>query len=293
MSKKKPQPEQQEVIHGFKGYDKDLKCRDHQYETGKDYELDGDIKACERGFHFCEHPLDVFSYYPPSGNRFTTVQGSGKISKHDYDTKVACSKIHIGAEITLESLTKAAVKFVFDRAKWSKEPQFYVTGDNEAATASGYQGAATASGNRGAATASGYQGAATASGYQGAATASGNRGAATASGDQGAATASGYQGAATASGYQGAATTSGYQGAATASGYQGAATASGDQGAAVSLGIDAKARGIIGMWLTIAEWKNDSKGNWQRIDIQTIKVDGENTKENTWYRLVDGKFQEA
>ncbi|MGV3698295.1 A1S_2505 family phage non-structural protein, partial [Flavobacterium sp.] len=150
-------------IIGFKGFDPNMKCRDFQYEFGKDYEMDGEVEACSRGFHFCEHPLNVFSYYPPNTSRYANVIGSGKSAREDGgDTKVAVSKLHVGAEISLKGLTEAAVKFVFDRAKWSEGPN--VEGDNEGATASGYQGAATASGNRGAATASGYQGAATASG---------------------------------------------------------------------------------------------------------------------------------
>ncbi|MBF3746047.1 hypothetical protein ISF87_28265, partial [Burkholderia pseudomallei] len=209
-----------EKIVSYKGFDADMKCRGFQYATGEEYTHEGDVEACAAGFHACEYPLDVLRYYSPNTSRFFVVEQSGKLSRHDEDSKVASSKIKIGVELSLPGLIKAAVEYTFSRAKpIDPNSPAYSTADNGAATASGYSGAATASGDRGAATASGDRGAATASGYSGAATASGDRGAATASGYSGAATASGDRGAATASGYSGAATASGDRGAATASGY--------------------------------------------------------------------------
>lgn len=80
----------------------------------------------------------------------------GTLSRHFDDTKVASAKISIEAEIKLPELIQAAVKWVFDRAKWVDGP--VAAGNNEAATASGDHGAATASGDQGAATASGRHG---------------------------------------------------------------------------------------------------------------------------------------
>lgn len=52
----------------FKGFDKDLKCKDFQYEIGKEYtEEKADI--CDCGFHACKFPMDVFGYYSPSDSR--------------------------------------------------------------------------------------------------------------------------------------------------------------------------------------------------------------------------------
>lgn len=61
------------TILGFKGFDKDLKCRSFQYEIGKYYEQEGEVKCCEIGFHFCENPFDVFRYYSPSDSRYCEV----------------------------------------------------------------------------------------------------------------------------------------------------------------------------------------------------------------------------
>jgi hypothetical protein len=293
------------AIRAIKGFDKDLKCRGFQFATGETYAHEGDVKACRAGFHAISgHPLEVFSYYPPAGSRFAIVELSGRTDTElGGDSKVAAEIIKIGNEIGLADLAEEAVKWVFDRAKWSEGP--VATGDNEGATASGDQGAATASGYQGAATASGDQGAATASGTRGAATASGDQGAATASGTRGAATASGYQGAATASGYQGAATASGTQGAATASGYQGAATASGDQGAATASGyqgaatasgtrgaatasgFNGKARGAVGSALFLVRrhecWGEKNHGEITHVWAGVVGRDG--IEPDTFYTL--------
>ena len=153
----------EQKIKAYKAFDKDLSCRGFKYEVGKEYEETGYIKVCEKGFHACPYPLDVFGYYPPAGARFCEVEQSGKIDDSE-SNKVCSSKIRIGAELDIRGLVKAAVSYVKERCtnECNAEP-------GKPATA-GYSGAATA-GNCGAATAGNY-GAATA-GDRGAATARG------------------------------------------------------------------------------------------------------------------------
>ena len=145
-----------ETITAYKGFDKDLKCRGFQYEIGKTYQHDGDAKACESGFHACEHPLDVLSYYA-AGSRYALVEQSGQLSRHGDDTKVASSKIKIKAEIGIAGLVSAAVEYVNSRCG-PVDPE-------SPASATGDHGAASATGCRGAASATGYQGAAMAAGF--------------------------------------------------------------------------------------------------------------------------------
>lgn len=80
-----------EKIKGYKGFDKNMKCRNFQYEIGKDYTYEGDVECCKCGFHFCENPFDVLSYYSPSSSRFCEVEGSGESSKDNNSTKVSVS----------------------------------------------------------------------------------------------------------------------------------------------------------------------------------------------------------
>ena len=158
-----------ETVTGFKGFDKDLKCRDYQYEVGKKFEEEGKIEACSNGFHFCENPFDVLGYYPPStekgSSRYCIVKGSGNIDRDGDDTKVACSKLHISAEIGLKGIIEAGVKFILDKVNW-KDNKESNTGDQSAATNTGDQSAATNTGDRSAATNTGDQSAAEVTGKE-------------------------------------------------------------------------------------------------------------------------------
>lgn len=149
-----------ETITGFKGFDKDLKCRDYQYEVGKEFEEKGKIKACSNGFHFCENPFDVLGYYPPStekgSSRYCIVKGSGNIDRDGDDSKVACSKLHISAEIGLKGIIEAGVKFILDKVNW-KDNKESNTGYQSAATNTGDQSAATNTGNYSAAEVTGRE----------------------------------------------------------------------------------------------------------------------------------------
>ena len=231
-----------ETIKGFKGFDKNLKCRNYQYEVGKDFEETGNIKACSNGFHFCENPADIFSYYPPSDsgnlNRYCEVEGTGKIDKDSDDSKIACSKIHISAEIGIKGLINAWVKFILDKVNW----------DDSKATNTGYQSAATNTGDRSAATNTGYRS---------------------------------------------AATNTGDQSAATNTGDQSAAIVDGKDSIAIVTGKDSKAKGALGCWIVLTE-----RGNWDGetypiLSVQAFKVDGNSIKEDTFYKLVDGKPKEV
>lgn len=136
-----------EVIQTYKGFDQNLACRGFQYEVGKSYTHEGDVAACSSGFHACEDPLDVFSYYPPAGSRFALVEQSGALSRHSDDSKVASSRITVKAEIGLPGIIKAAIEYRFTKAK-----------PENTQTATGDWGAASATGALGAAMASGYEG---------------------------------------------------------------------------------------------------------------------------------------
>ena len=154
---------------GYKGFDKDLKCRDFQFQVGKEYEHDGKVKLCESGFHFCENPQGVFGHYSPwNGSRFAIVEADEVSDERESDSKRVAKKLKIKSEISVFEMCRIAVDVFFENFGFDKKIESAKTnsaGDCGAARA-GDQGAASA-GDYGAASA-GNSGAASA-GYYGAA----------------------------------------------------------------------------------------------------------------------------
>ena len=155
-----------EKITSYKGFNKDMTCRDFQYKEGESYE-EPSAKACDRGFHACEYPLDCLNYYTPNESIYHVVEQSGEISRHSDDTKVASTKIKIGAEINIAGLVKAAIEYTMKRVN----PEAKADERQGASSATGYKGASSATGDYGASSATGNCGASSATGYKGASSA--------------------------------------------------------------------------------------------------------------------------
>ncbi|WP_136438983.1 DUF7666 domain-containing protein [Haemophilus influenzae] len=166
--------EENKEIIAYKGFNQDWACRGYQYEIGKTYEHKGNVKACESGFHACEYPLDVLSYYSPAVSKFAVVKMSGETSKDSDDTKIASAKITIETEINLPEMIKKAVEWIKGKVDWDAA-KVSNTGDRSVATNTGDQSAATNTGDRSAATNTGYWSAATNTGDQSVAEVSGKQ----------------------------------------------------------------------------------------------------------------------
>lgn len=202
----------------FKGFDKNLKCRDFQYEIGKEYtEETADI--CNCGFHACEFPMDVFGYYPPSDSRYCEVELEENGQKSSDDSKRVGKKISVKAEIGIAGIIKAGVEYIKEQVDWE---------DDKATNTGNYS----------------------------------------------------------------AATNTGYQSAATNTGDYSAAIVEGKESIALATGIESKAKGKIGCFIVLAEWK-EINNEYHIVDVKSAKVDGENIKEDTFYMLKDGKFVEV
>jgi hypothetical protein len=154
------------AVKSYKGFNKDMTCRGFQYEEGKEYEEES-VEVCDHGFHACEYPLDCLNYYSPNESVYHEVEQSGEIQKHNDDTKVASTKIKIGAEISIAGLVKAAIEYTVKRVNKEAESDE----NHGASSATGYNGASSATGDYGASSATGNCGASSATGYKGASSA--------------------------------------------------------------------------------------------------------------------------
>ena len=130
----------------YKGFDKDLKCRDFQYEIGKTYE-ESTAELCESGFHACERPLDVFKYYAPGKmSRYCEVNLDDVSDQMSNDSKRCGKKISVKAEIGIAGLVRAQIQYVNEHTTMKHtDPKHATAGDFGAATAGKY-GAATSRG---------------------------------------------------------------------------------------------------------------------------------------------------
>ena len=104
---------------GYKGFDKDLKCRDYQYEVGKEFVHNGDVDLCSKGLHFCENPLDVLNYYPICEDNVYAIVEADEVSPQTetQDTKRVSKKLKIKAKISLGDIISGGVSFLLKSAK--------------------------------------------------------------------------------------------------------------------------------------------------------------------------------
>ncbi|EKQ4593426.1 hypothetical protein P5M37_002845 [Salmonella enterica subsp. enterica serovar Tennessee] len=235
----------------FKGFNKDLKCRDFQFEIGKTFHHEGKVEACGSGFHACECPFDVFSYYSPADSRFAETISFGITDREeDGDTKIASASITIKAELTLPQFIQRGIEWIWSKIDKSLEQQI-MCGNWSAATNTGNWSAATNTGNWSAATNTGNWSAATNTGNRSAATNTGNWSAATNTGNRS------------------------------------AAEVSGSQSVAAAFGIEGKARASEGGAIVLCYRDEDG----ELIHIRASKVGENGIMPNTWYQLnEDGEF---
>ena len=240
-------------MKAYKGFNRDMTCRGFKYEEGKEY-ITPQAKCCSTGFHACEHPLDCLDYYDPgNGSVYHEVELDGDIDRDGCDTKVAATKIKIGARLSIAGLVKAAIDYTMKRIKRE----------------------AKADENRAACSATGYNSACSATGYNSACSATGDNS------------------ACSATGYKSACSATGDNSACSATGDNSACSADNPTAIAVAWGFYSRAKGVIGAHIVLADWRMDENLNWHLHGAKMVRIDGKQYKADTWYRMEEGKIVEV
>ena len=285
----------EKVIKSYKGFDKDMQCRGFQYEVGKEYNMNGEIKCCNRGFHACKSPLEVWDYYDMLNSRFAEVEQTGKIDEEEKSTKVCSSHIKIKAELKLADIINIGVEWLKDVTSPSKvktdgvlndngdrKKQIGSSGDYAQIGSSGYSAKIGSSGDSAKIGSSGDSAKIGSSGDYAKIGSSGDSAKIGSSGDYAKIGSSGYSAQIGSSGYSAQIGSSGDYAQIGSSGYSAKIGSSGDYAKIGSSGYSAKigssgdsaqidstgedsiimcagnkskAKAKIGSWITLAEWK--------------------------------------
>ena len=288
----------------YKGFDKNMKCRDFQYEEGKTYTHPGTPKLCDEGFHACEVPLDCLKYYSPAeGSIYREVEMEGVTDEHGEDSKRVGKVIEIGAKLRIRDLVRFSIDIFKKNTEGSPaassgyKSTAATSGDYSTAAISGDKSTAATSGDKSTAATSGYKSTAATSGDYSTAAISGGYSTAVTSGGYSTAVSSGYKSTAvTSGGYSTAATSGDKSTAATSGGYSTAVTSGGystavvegKESIALSGGYKSMAKGTLGCWLVLAERDDED----HILGVKAIKVDGVQIKPETFYILKDGEVVE-
>ena len=259
------------VITSYKAFDKNMQCRGFQYEVGKEYEMDGEIKCCNRGFHACKSPIEVWNYYDMLNSRYAEVEQSGKIEKEENSTKVCSSHIKIKAELKLADIINIGVEWLKDITSPSKVKADGVLNDNgdrrKQIGSSGDSAKIGSSGNYAKIGSSGNSAKIGSSGDSAKIGSSGNYAQIGSSGD------SAKIGS---------------------SGNYAQIGSTGEDSVIMCASNSSRAKAKVGSWITLAEWKwSDEKKRDVPVYVKTEYVDGENIKADTWYQLKNRKFVEV
>ena len=223
-------------MKAFKGFDKDLKCRDYQFALGETFTHKGKVSLCNSGFHVVENPLDALSYYGlAQGNRYAEVEADGVSDQTEADSKCVCSTLKIGEELSLKSLIEFGIKFIFKKAKSAPTSDEYA----HSATSGNFANSATSGNSAYSATSGNYAYSAT-------------------------------------SGNSAHSATSGNSAHSATSGNSAHASAMGKNSIAAAIGKSGEARAAVGNWIVLSEYDKDGNVKTvktAKVDGKKIKAD--------------------
>lgn len=283
-------------MKAYKGFEKDMTCRGFQYKEGETYATDN-AKLCREGFHACEHPLDCLKYYAPCDSVYHEVDIDGYTDTLGRrDTKLATTKITIGAELDIEGLVRASIGYAEKKSILEKRDGFrcisFVGGDRNASVVTGNSSVSATLGNYNVSLATGCSEVSCAIGTYSASCATGDGGSSSVTGFYSASSATGEGGISSATGNSSTSSVSGKGGVAVTTGIGSSSSTENAEGLAVAWG-GGYAKGVVGSYLVLSDWGlNDEWRDFALREAKMIRVDGEKIKADTWYTLINGEITE-
>ena len=272
----------EEKITAYKGFNKDMTCRDYQFEVGKEYE-ETDASVCNKGFHACKNPLDVLDYYKDIDGRYCIVEQSGKIDRENDGKKQASSRIKIVAEIGFVGLFKAGIEWLKEVTSPEKIEErssgYYAkigsSDDSAQIGSSGYYAQIGSSGDSAQIGSSGYSAKIGSSGDSAKIGSSGDYAQIGSSGD-----------------YTQIGSTGDYAKIGSSGDYTQIGS-TGEDTVICCAGRNSVAKAKVGSWITLAEWMySEDKKCYVPKCVKTEYVDGDRIKGDTWYMVANGEFTE-
>ena len=318
----------------YKGFNKYMQCTPNgeifQYEIGKEYKEDK-ADLCHCGFHACENPLDVLSYYNNIDDKFCEVELDKIDSNRNRDSKICGKKIKIGIEIGFLGLFKAGIEWIKNKTIFTKEdfkklPSSYnakisssdynarigsssdyaqigssgeyvqigSSGDGAKIGSSGNGAKIGSSGDNAKIGSSGCNAQIGSSGDYAQIGSSDYSARIGSSGEYAQIGSSGDNARIGSSGNHAQIGSSGYNARIGSSGDYVQIDSSGNDCVIMCAGINSSAKAKIGSWITLAEWKySEEKQKYILFSVVTKQVDGIEIKEDVYYTLQDGKFKES
>ena len=289
----------------YKGFEQGLICRGKQYAENTVFEEDT-ARICKKGMHYCKNPFDVLEHYDlvnsdGSFNEFAEVEAMEEEFTND-NKKFCTTKLKIGAKLGFSGFVKACVDFMIEKTivkmpEVKMEEDENVISTDEIKAKIGSSGYSAKIGSSGDSAKIGLSGDSAQIGSSGDSAQIGS------SGDSAKIGSSGYSAQIGSSGDSAKIGSSGYSAKIGSSGNYAQIGSSGDYAQIDSSGLysvvmcaghESIAKAMKGSFITLAEWEyNEELEKHIPINVVTEKVDGERIKENTYYKLVDGKFVEV
>ena len=284
-------------MKGYKAFEKGLICMGKQYAENTVFEEE-QAEICKSGMHFCKNPLDVLDYYPLVDNdgkmsEFAEVEALDE-AKTDDGKKYCTKKLKVGAKLSFAKLVQASVSFDFEKMEEVGETDLTTSKDYAKIGSSGYSAKIGSSGYSAQIGSSGDSAQIGSSGYSAKIGSSGDSAQIGSSGDYAKIGSSGDSAKIGSSGYSAKIGSSGDYAKIGSSGYSAKINSEGKYAVICCAGHGSMAKGKIGSWITLSEWEYSKEEKAHiPVCVKTVKIDGVKIKEDTYYKLENGRFKQV